>query len=188
MAMTIKAAAPLDAEAALPMALLMQHLKDPEDEALVIAAARLGALSWLERRVGISLSRRTWRATFTDFASTVKRLRLPMGATSVTSVTYLDAYNAAHTWPAASWRFEAGELCTMSGLSWPAAFADISVTVEYEAGYLSLGADEPALQTAALMLAGHFYRHREENAATVLASMPFGVEMLISDIRMPVLA
>jgi uncharacterized phiE125 gp8 family phage protein len=188
MAMTIKAVAPLDAEAALPMALLMQHLKDPEDEPLVIAAARAGALAWLEKRVGISLTRRAWRASYAGLSPNERAIRLPMGPASIDSVSYRAAGAAAQVWPAASYAFDGVDLRTATGLSWFAAFADMTVTIDYQAGYLDLGADEPALQTAALMLAGHFYRNREQNAAIALSSMPFGVEMLISDIRMPVLA
>ena len=187
MAMTFKAAAPLDAEAVLPMALLMQHLKDPEDEPLVIAAARSGALGWIEKRVGVSLTRRAWKATFSGISREDRVLRLPMAAAAVTAVTYVDDAGVSRVWPAESWRFSGGCLRMASGLSWLSAFADMPLTVEYDAGYEDVASEEPALLTAALMLAGHFYRNREENAAAVLASMPFGVSLLIEDIRLPVL-
>ncbi|WP_137898345.1 hypothetical protein [Sphingomonas sp. 2SG] len=188
MAMTLKAAAPLDAEAALPMKLLMQHLKDPEGEDLIVASARMGALGWLEKRVGISLTRRRWRATYTDLTPHERVIRLPMGPASVDAITYGRSGLTPQACPALSYVFDGLDLRTVTGLSWFAAFADMSVTIEYQAGYLDLGAEEPALQTAALLLAGHFYRNREENTAAALANMPFGVEMLIGDIRTPVMA
>jgi len=188
MAMKLKAVAPLDAEAALPSKLLMQHLKEPEGEDLIVASARMGALGWLEKRVGISLTRRAWRATYTGLVPNEHTIRLPMGPASVDSVSYAAAGGSAEVWPSTSYTFDGIDLRPATGLSWFAAFADMSVTIEYQAGYLDLGAEEPALQTAALLLAGHFYRNREENTAAVLASMPFGVEMLIGDIRTPVMA
>lgn len=187
MAMTLKAVAPLDAEAALPMALLMQHLKDPEGEDLIVASARMGALGWLEKRVGISLTRRGWRVIYTDLPPHERVIRLPMGPTSIDAITYGRFGVTPQAWPATSYAFDGSDLRTVSGISWFAAFADMSVTIDYQAGYLDLGAEEPALQTAALLLAGHFYRNREENTAVTMASVPFGVEMLIGDIRTPVM-
>ncbi|WP_161773105.1 head-tail connector protein [Sphingomonas sp. RIT328] len=186
--MTLKAVAPLDAEAALPMKLLMQHLKDPEGEDLIVASARTGALDWLEKRVGISLTRRSWRATYTDLTPHERAIGLPMGPASIDAITYSRLGVAPQVWPAASYFFDGIDLRTTSGISMFAAFGDLTVTIDYQAGYLDLGAEEPALQTAALLLAGHFYRNREENTAAALASMPFGVEMLIGDIRTPVMA
>ncbi len=188
MSITIRAAAPLDQEAALPMALLMQHLREPEGEDLVVAAARAGALSWLEKRVGISLSRRPWKATFGGLALSGCAIRLPMGPVAVSGVTYLDNASTTQPWPADRWDLVGEELRTITAPSWLSAIPGSVLSVAYEAGFENLGSEEPAIQTAALLLAGHFYRNREENAAAVLATMPFGVEMLVEEIRMPVLA
>lgn len=186
MAMTIRAAAPLDAEAALPLLLLLEHLKNPEDEDAIVDAARHGALAWIEQHVGRSLSLRAWKAFWTAAPSSCGPLHLPMGPiASVTAVSY-DA--PPQTWSPASYRLSGDDLAAASGLSWRTAFSGMPFTVEYVAGYADLGVDAPALRSAALMLAGHLFRNREENSVAALASMPFGVKMLCEAYRQPVIA
>lgn len=186
MTMTIRPAAPLDADAALPLPLLMQHLKDPADEAETVEAARYGALNWIEQHVGRSLSLRQWKTYWTAVPIPCGALRLPMGPVSaVTAVSYDDP---AQIWPSTSYRLSGDDLTTASGLRWNTAFAGLPFAVEYVAGYADLGGEAPALRSAALILAGHLFRNREENSTAVLASMPFGVRMLCEPYRQPVMA
>lgn len=189
MAMTIRSAAPLDAATAMPMTLLMKHLKDPQDDEAIVDAARLGALDWIEKHVGRSLSRRLWVLTPSVRALDTSAIALPMGPVfEITDVRYSSAGSPDAVWSADSYRQDGDVLRTASGLTWRAAFSRMSMSVTYVAGYADLGAEAPALLTAALMLAGHFYRNREENAAVVMSSMPFGVRMLCEPYRQPVLA
>lgn len=186
MAMTIRVAAPLNVEAVLPLTLLLQHLKDPEDEDLLVDAARHGALAWIEQHVGRSLTRRPWKAFWTAAPACAGPLRLPMGpVASITAVTYDDP---AQVWPAASYRLAGDDVMTGSGLAWRSAFAGMPFAIEYVAGYDDIGTEAPAICSAALILAGHLYRNREENSAVALASMPFGVKMLCEPYRQPVIA
>lgn len=184
MAMSFRATAPLDMEAALPIALLRQHLKvEPDEEPLLVSAARSGALGWIEKRVGQSLSRRGWIATFDASADD---LRLPMGPVAeVTAFQYRDGANQLQAWGASNYRV-AGDLVAPV-CSRPAARGQMAFTIAYLAGFEDLGTEAPALRSAALMLAGHMFRNREENTAVVMASIPFGVGMLIEDARMPVI-
>lgn len=187
MGMKVRAAAPLDAEAVLPMTLLLEHLKvdDQNEEPLTIEAARLASLDWIERYVGMSLSSRSWIATFD---APISEIRLPMGPViSIDAFTYLDQFDVLQTWPATSYRLSGDEVFHRTGLSWAAAFGRMSVSIEYFAGFEDIVSEAPALRAAALMLAGHFYRNREENAATVLSAIPFGVEMICDPIRQPVM-
>lgn len=186
--MTVRAAAPLDAEAALPFVLLLQHLKEPEEEEALVDASRYGALAWIEHHVGRSLTRRGWVASWTSLDAGCRSLRLPMGPVhDVTAVTYRDSAGAAVTWPVDAYRVDGDELATNSRLGWSSAFAGLSFSVAYDAGYDDLGREAPALRSAALLLAGHLFRNREENAAVALASVPFGVTMLCEPFRSPVM-
>lgn len=184
MAMTFRATAPLDMEAALPLTLLRQHLKvEVDDEPLVVAAARSGALGWIEKRAGLSLSRRGWIAMFDASA---EDLRLPMGPVAdVTAFQYRDGANELQAWPTSNYRVAGDLIAPICSL--PPARGRMAFTIAYLAGFEDLGVEAPALQSAALMLAGHMYRNREENTAVVMASMPFGVTLLIEDSRMPVI-
>jgi uncharacterized phiE125 gp8 family phage protein len=190
MAMMFKAVAPLDAEKALPLRLLLQHLKDPQDDELLVDAARQGALGWIETHVGLSLSLRAWRLMIGPAdAPASSTIRLPMGPVAeVTKITYAGVGAEIREWPAESWGLLGNEVLTRSGLSWRTGFAGLGCTIDYVAGYADLGREAPALRTAAMLLAAHFYRNREENAAQVLSSMPFGVKMLCEPLRMPVIA
>jgi uncharacterized phiE125 gp8 family phage protein len=168
------------------MALLLQHLKDPEEEELVISAARSGALAWIEKRAKKSLSRRPWLAKCNP---PIDRLELPNGpVASVTTFRYYDQANVGQVWPASSYRLSGDEITRNSSMSWSTAFGRMAIEIEYIAGYQDLGLEAPALQSAALLLAGHLYRNREQNTSIALASMPFGVEMLIDADRIPVIA
>lgn len=188
MAMTVRAAAPLDAEAALPFILLVQHLKEPEEEEALIDAARYGALAWIEHHVGRSLTRRGWIASWTSPDVGCRSLLLPMGPVhGVTGVTYRSGVGAPTIWAPDAYRLDGDELATSSRLSWSTAFAGLPFSVAYEAGYADLGSEAPALRSAALLLAGHLFRNREENAAVALASVPFGVKMLCEPFRSPVM-
>lgn len=186
MTMTIRPAAPLDADAALPLPLLLQHLKDPVDEVETVEAARYGALNWIELHVGRSLTLRQWKAYWAAAPASCGALHLPMGpVVRVTAVSYDDP---AQIWPSTSYRLSGDDLATASGLRWNTAFAGLPFAVDYVAGYADLGTEAPALRSAALILAGHLFRNREENSTAVLASMPFGVRMLCEPYRQPVMA
>jgi uncharacterized phiE125 gp8 family phage protein len=168
------------------MALLLQHLKDPEEEELVIAAARSGALAWIEKRARKSLSRRPWLARCKP---PIERLELPNGpVATVTAFRYYDQANVGQVWPSSSYRVSGDEIVRNGAVSWGTAFGCAPLEIEYVAGYENLGRDAPELQSAALLLAGHFYRNREQNTAIALASMPFGVELLVEAARIPVIA
>ena len=185
MAISFRATAPLDMEAALPIALLRQHLKaEEDDDDLVIESVRNGALNWIEKRAGQSLSRRGWIAAFDGFADD---LQLPMGpVVEVTTFQYRDGSNQLQTWAGSNYRVVGDLIAPVCNR--PVVRGPMALSVAYLAGFTNLGLEAPALRSAALMLAGHLYRNREENAAGVLASMPFGVKLLIEDSRMPVIA
>ncbi|HEU0045084.1 head-tail connector protein [Sphingomonas sp.] len=181
--MTVRPAAPLDAEAVLPLALVKQQVRvTSSDDDVLLEQLRLTALSQIERVCGRSLQRRAWTVTFDRFADTA---RLPIGpVSSVTGVSYLDAAGAAQAVLSADWRLSGDVLRAAS--VWPFARGEVTVTVT--AGWLDAKAEAPELVTAALMLVAHWYQNREAVVTgTIATALPLAVDALISTHRAPVI-
>lgn len=174
MAISFRPAAPLVAEAVLPMALVRQQLRldDGDDQDLLITATRVAALTWVEKHSGFSLQRRGWVARFDGPLSF---LRLPMGPVwGVTALTYRSEAGAQQVWPTSGYDLRGDILET--------AIGSMSITVEYEAGYENLAIDAPHLQVAALMLLMHLW------TGGSLDDVPATVAKLCEPDRVPVIS
>lgn len=182
MAISFRPAAPIAAEAALPMALVRQQLKldDGADQDLLVAATRLAALTWVEKHSGFSLQRRPWVARFDE---PCPELRLPMGPVSgVTAITYRSPADVQLVHPATSYRLRGDIIEAASGPSWLATFGHTSIIVDYEAGFANIATDAAHLQVAALILLMHLW------TGGSLDDVPATVTMLCEPDRMPVIS
>jgi uncharacterized phiE125 gp8 family phage protein len=120
----------------------------------------------------------------------------PLG--SVTSIQYLDADGVSQTLSTDVYAVDTirdpGRIYLKSGQEWPSTLdQEQAVTITAVAGYGSASTDvpEPLIQVpepliqAVLMLAAHFYEHREavDPKGNTFAPVPMGVERLILQYR-----
>lgn len=176
-------------------------LADATEDALLtrlITAARLH----VETLTGRALCTQTWRYSLKEWPASL-RLVLPRPPLqSVTSVTYLDADGVTQTMSAGDYRVYGaetapvktaygppGEVWLRSAKSWPTASLEQgpAITVEYVAGYGGASDVPTALIQAVLLLAGHWYEHREaaedSKFAAGVAEMPFAVKALLAPLQ-----
>ena len=160
-----------------------------EDDALVrrlIIAARM----WVEGQTKKALMTQTWDQTI-DWCWPVK-FGLPWiefeknPVTSVTSITYQSGASPQPTLNATQYtvvsREHSSYIAPAYGVSWPTPLSvPEAVTVRFIAGYTDV--PEP-LKHAVAMLVAHWYEQREVVVTgTIVATIPMGVEALISPYR-----
>lgn len=116
----------------------------------------------------------------------VSHLPLEMGPfQSLTSVEYYDFDGFLQTATLADFRVERRGwhrvLTPVPGKSWPAMQTrDDALKVTYVAGFGDASADVPQdIRQAILMLAAHFYEHREAVADAKMSAVPIGVDDLL---------
>jgi len=98
---------------------------------------------------------------------------------SVTSVKYLDADGAEQTLtPVTDYTVHAEEdpspclIVPAYGKTWPSTRAVLNaVTVRFIAGFTGPGAIPPNMRSAVLVLAGHFYTHRDDETPLPLDTL-----------------
>lgn len=178
---TYMPAAPIDGAAVLADDLIDQYVKpDNDDQAGLIAALRLTALGWVERHTSRSLQRRRWVAMFDGFDAV---MRLPVEpVSSIFSVGYVDP--TGNTVDAVgAWQSAGDHLLPANGVQWPStASRPGAVVVAFEAGYVNVAIEAPALQIAALMMTKHLFEGGS------IDDVPATVTMLLdAQYRTPVL-
>lgn len=152
---TITSAAPIDGPAILPNALIDQHIKPGDEQAALMNAFRLTALSWVENHTSHSLKRRRWVAAYNGFDDKLRLPREPVR--DVISVGYVDR-NGVTADSAGLWRLAGAQIVPAVNARWPeTADCTDAVTVTFEAGYDDVATEAPALQVAALLLMLHLY-------------------------------
>lgn len=119
------------------------------------------------------------------------RIRLPLPPVqSVSSITYVDPDGATQTWAAAKYQLVAKEtrphVVPAYGETWPTT-RDVpeAVTVTFVAGYGDDTTDVPEpIRQAILLLAGHWYQHREAVATGVVVNeVKMAVDALLTPYR-----
>lgn len=151
------------------------HLrKTASDEDTIITAYLNAATAWIERFTGKKLTAGSVTETFIDFGDYIELGYLP--ANSVTSITYTDADGASDT--VADSRLRDGRIYPPT-IGWPSYETYSTITVVYNAGYATTPTE---LEQAQLLLVGHFYQYRDENAP-----IPQAVEALCGPFRKPTL-
>lgn len=137
------------------------HL-DTLDDSIVLGAVTAAAMSWLDGFSGVlgrCVAPQTWRITLPGFDA----VTLPFPDLRSVTVTYRDAANAAQTLSATAYRTgedAAGAWITFdTGVTLPAVYdRDDAVTID---GVYGFAAVPPAIRSAGIILASHWFANRE---------------------------
>lgn len=155
------------------LAICKTHLRvSGTSEDALITAYLNAATAWIERYTGAKLTSGGVTETFTDFGDYLELGLAP--ANSVTSITYLDADGESAT--VADSRLRDGRIYPPVA-GWPSYQTYSTITVAYNAGFATTPTE---LEQAQLLLVGHFYQYRDENAP-----IPQAVEALCGPFRTP---
>lgn len=130
------------------------------------------AIAWVERFTRHKLSSGAVTETFTEFGEYLALSWQP--ATALTSISYKDAGGVTATVTGAS--LSDGRIYAPEG-GWPSIQQYSPITVSYTAGH---GTTPQELDQATLLLVGHFFQHRDEQAP-----IPEAVEFLCGPFRLP---
>ncbi|MEK6788502.1 MAG: head-tail connector protein [Pseudomonadota bacterium] len=160
----------------------------------LISTARAHVESLTQR----SLLRQRWSLQIDGFP-VCGLLRLPRApVVAIQSVKYLDFAGAEQTLSGTAYRLVGGlgmmpKIVPAVGLQWPKT-ADVigAVTIEYQAGLLKPTDLPPAIRHAILMLAAHWFEHREAvieaSGRGGLLPVPMAVDSLLSPHVVPWIA
>jgi uncharacterized phiE125 gp8 family phage protein len=158
---------------------------DPILERLIIAARE-----FVERATRRALMTQTWKVTLDNFPDgDIELARPPL--ISVLTVVYEDTAGVTQTFPASSYYVDnksiVGRVSLEDGYVWPSTEARIAtVVVSYIAGYGSDEASVPqSLRLAVMMLATHWYEHREPVTEDKLENVSWGFKNLIWSYKVP---
>lgn len=158
------------------------HLRvDNDDEDALISgliAAAIGTIDGPNGWLGRAISPQTITEYRDCFWSTPLRLTYPP-VRSIISVSYVDSAGLMQTVPSDSYELRGEFLDLAWGASWPAtAYRERGVQITYQAGYDVLPAP---IKVALLLLVGHLYRHRDEDAQP---EMPAAVASLLGPYKL----
>lgn len=158
------------------------HLRvDHDDEDDLIRGLVAGAVAHLDGWQGV-LGRCILTQTWAVSVASLGTQRLPFPDVQSAVVSYLDANGDSQTVDPADYRVEvfhgAGYLVFDSGYSAPTVLSGRDDAVTITAVY-GVDVPPPALKVAALMLVGHWYRHREGGTDDI----PAPVKALIAPYR-----
>lgn len=113
-------------------------------------------------------------------------IELPLGAASITSITYLD--NAGVLQTLASNQYLLNDYtytsCVYPVTTWPTAG---EYTNAVKVRYVTPATFKPAVKSAMLLLVAHWYENREASGIDKLASIPLGVKGLLDTVDMCIL-
>ena len=128
-----------------------------------------------------------FRLSMPCFVACMRLPRPPI--VSIDSVEYIDSDNNLQTLPETEYRLTAdGAIAPVAGATWPdTANESDAVIINYSAGSeLSTGVNgfrAGRATQAVLLLAAHWFKHREDTSEKQLANIPNGVKSLINRLR-----
>lgn len=169
----IRTVAPTESPVSLDEAKTHLRVDAADDDTLILGLidAAVAELDGYGGLLGKALVTQTWAQAFDGFAS---RLRLPLAAVSVSSVTYLNASDAAQTLPADQYALERDHigsyLAPAPGVAWPSARR---VTVTFVCG--SAPADIDARFKARILLRISDLYHNREATTSAQESLMGGL-------------
>jgi uncharacterized phiE125 gp8 family phage protein len=155
------------------------HEDDDEQIPLYIAAA----VAFIEgpNGIGVALRPQTWRLSLDHFPC---EIIVPLGqVTEIVSIGYINDAGAAAT--VQSWRADLDtqplRIWPARDTAWPAIRCEPgAVKVTFKCGYVTPPAD---LKAAVLLLAAHFYEHREAVIETQFYDLPLAVQSILERYR-----
>lgn len=156
----IRTVAPNDTPVSLIEAKRHLRVDHTDDDTLILGQidTAVAELDGYGGTLGQALVTQAWAQAFDGFSS---RLRLPLPAASITSVTYVDASEAVQTLPADQYTLERDHLGSYlahaSGVTWPSARR---VTVTFVCGSAPAGIDA-RFKAMILLRISDLYHNRE---------------------------
>lgn len=166
---------------------VLDHLRvSDESEYTYLAALVDRAVRWVERRTQRQLLTATWKLYLDAFPTEIQLRKLPVA--SVTSIQYVDLDGDTQTLSSSSYQTDyasedrPGRIMPAYGYSWPNTRSSIynAVTVTFTAGYGAASAVPETIKQAIMMLAGHWYDHREAVDELEYKPVPYAVDNLLS--------
>jgi uncharacterized phiE125 gp8 family phage protein len=187
----VRTVAPVGQPVTLAEAKAQCRVDHSDEDALLtsLIAAAVAHLDGYGGVLGRAILTQTWRQDFDGFAGVGDlRLRLPMPAASVASVTYVDAEGQTQTLASGLYalrRDAVGSFVEPAyGEGWPATRSQTaSVSVTFTAGYGGAADVPQPIKQAILLLVGHWYANREAVTSDPATPLPLGVEALIAPRR-----
>lgn len=181
--------------AAAPVTLseFKQHARvDFDDDDALLQSYLDAAVSFLDAHTGV-LGRAMITQTWSVSASALQEpiFRLPVGdLQAIISVTYYDAAGDAQTLAGSTYRsgqdYAGPYIRRATQSSWPSSFddRDDAVTITWTCGYGNTADDVPrAIRQAIMMMASHWYEHRETVSDVRLMEVPMAVTSLTEAFR-----
>lgn len=167
----------------------IDHDDEDSDVLALVTAAREHCEALCQR----AFVTQTWRLELDRFPeqcqpwSDVIRLPRPR-LQSVTSVQYVDVSGVLRTLSAGLYQVDVGReparLAPAYGQVWPATRDQMAaVKVTYDAGFGGTDVTPKTIRQAILLLAGHWYEHREAVAQGGWEELPVGVAALLGQHR-----
>lgn len=160
----------------VPLSTIKSALKiEYTDDDTELIRLREAAQSLVERRTGLSLTRRTSTMYLASFSDVI----LPeCPFVSLTSVAYTDSSNAAQTMSASDYWIDRtlGPLPVLRFLKSYALYQGTAVIVTYETGYESLPGE---LTHAIIALVGAWYNNPEAIQPTMMSTVPVSLEYIL---------
>lgn len=153
------------------------------NEELAWCTAKItAARQWAEDFLGFPLTDATYVEGFDEFEAT---LSLPNGATTVTSVQYLDAFNMIQTMASLDYAFDSfsgslyvtGSIPNVSERARP-------VRVQFKGPLVTTVSVPERVKHALLLMIGHWHENREAVlVGSAAAELPLAVESLLRPLR-----
>lgn len=170
---------------------------EDDDIALKLTAARI----FVENELGRALITSKWELHLEGWPCR-SYIELPLGnLQSVESVAYTDSDGVEHTWAATEYRVsrtyasgqndvKGGRLQYKYGGSWPSETLDVGepIVITFTCGWLAAADVPEPIKAAIMLLAGHWYEHREavivgENVTIESKPMELALEALLAPYR-----
>lgn len=170
----------------IPLADLRLHLRldllggsTHPDDALIegyLGAARVYCEHYTQRSVGAQ----TLELALDAFPT--GSIQLPLGAASITSVSYVDAALTVQTVSSLSYTLDeySHESWVIPATVWPTAGAYANAV---KVRYVTPAAFSPSVKTALLLTVAHLYENREESGTDKLVHIPLGVKAMLDTVR-----
>ncbi len=167
------------------------HLRvDTTDDDTLITSLILGARHFIENYTGRQIIQATWVLKRKGFFTELYLPKAPLS--SVSSIQYIDGDGATQTLAASTYTVDAdsnpGRIVLAYLQNWPTVRDEIhNVTITFVSGYGTATTDVPEpIRQAMRLLVAHFYETREPYIiGTSAGAVPFAVESLLWQYKVP---